>query len=415
MKLCIGLVLFCLAISTTAQTTSEWRGPGRMGEYFETGLLKEWPEGGPEKFWSVGDLPNGYSSPAMGEDIIYITGRIDSLEYLTALNYMGEKLWEVPFGGAWGNSFPETRTTPTIYNGDIYLISGQGEVACHDGKTGKQIWYRNAFKEFSGIHNLYGPSESPMIFDDKVIYTPGGSETSLIALDVKTGELVWMTESIGDSSAYVSPIGIRHRNQDMILTVMTNHALGVDPADGKILWTFDYIDLPSHQDNKYMKITNCNSPLYADGEVFINKGYDHPSALLSLNASGTEASLKWSTFDFDTHMGGYVLVDGYLYGSNWINNGFGNWLCVDWESGITQWEEKWNSKGSVIYADGLLYFYDDKRGNVALVKPNPEKLEIISSFKITEGSGPHWSHPVIRKGVLYIRHGEVLMAFRIVE
>ncbi len=413
MKYIQVFLLIAFSMSGFSQTTSEWRGPGRTGEYFETGLLKQWPAEGPEKIWSYSDLPGGYASPAMGEEFIYVTGRQDSIETLTALTYEGKKVWEVPFGQAWDESYPETRTTPTIYNGNVYLISGRGEIACHNGQSGDQIWYVNGLKEFSGVYNLYGPSESPLVFDNKVIYTSGGAKTSVVALDADSGDLIWKTKSIGDSSAYVSPILINHKGQEMVVTVMTNHALGIDPSNGNIRWTFDYIGLPSRQNNRYMKITNCNSPLYYNGNLFINKGYDHPSAMLTLNETGTRADLKWTSFDFDTHMGGYVLVDGFLYGSNWLNNGAGNWVCADWETGQTQWEEKWNSKGSIILADGMLYFYDDKRGNVALVQPNPEKLEIISSFKIDEGSGPHWAHPVIHEGVLYIRHGSSLMAFRI--
>ncbi|MBT3244270.1 MAG: PQQ-like beta-propeller repeat protein [Bacteroidetes bacterium] len=409
------LLFFCAIFFLPAQSqiTSEWRGPGRTGIYNESHLLKEWPESGPEKLWSSDKVLNGYSSPAFGEKYIYVTGRKDAQEYLTALDYQGKQIWQVQFGKAWHKSYPETRTTPTIFNNKVYLISGQGEVVCHDAETGRQIWFRDANAEFSGMYNLYGPSEAPLIVEDKIFYSPGGFETSMIALDTETGELIWQTESIPDSAAYVSPLYVKHNEQEMIINILANWAFGVDPADGKILWKFDYIGLDTRQSNPYMIRTNCNTPLYHKGEVLLNKGYDHPSAMLSLNESGTDVNLKWTSFDFDTHMGGYVLLDGYLYGSNWISNGQGNWLCVDWETGATMWEEKWNNKGSVIYADGLLYFYEEKRGNLALVKPNQQKMDIISSFRIQEGQGPHWSHPVINKGILYIRHGEVLMAYNI--
>ena len=399
--------------STMSQVISEWRGEGRTGIYMETGLLKEWADGGPEKLWSSSNILSGYSSPAMGEEFIYVTGRKDSLEYLTALDYSGNQIWQVLFGRAWDKSFPETRTTPTVYNGKVYMISGQGEVACHDAKTGKQLWFRNAYEEFSGVCNIYGISESPLIIDDKVFYTPGGPETSMIALDTETGELVWQSESIPDSAAYVSPLFVNHNGQKMIVNLASNWAFGIDPANGNTLWKFDYVSQETRQSNRYMIRTNCNTPMYHNGEILLNKGYDHPSVMLSLNSPGDNYSLKWTSFDFDTHMGGNVLIEGYLYGSNWINNSNGNWLCLDWETGTTQWEESWYNKGSIIYADGLMYIYEEKRGNIALVNPSPEKLDVISSFRITEGKGPHWSHLVINDGVLYVRHGEVLMAYRI--
>jgi hypothetical protein len=115
----------------------------------------------------------------------------------------------------------------------------------------------------------------------------------------------------------------------------------------------------------------------------------------------------------DTHHGGYVKVGDYLFGSNWENNSKGNWVCLEWASGKVMWEEKWHTKGSIICADGMLYCYEERSGNVALVNPSPAKFDIVSTFKITEGSGPHWAHPAIAEGKLFIRHGDVLMVFDI--
>lgn len=390
---------------------SQWRGGARDGQYFDRGLLKEWPEDGPVLLWTFNGLGKGHSSPAIGEDRLYISGKFEDKESLIALDDQGNKLWVTEYGRAWNKSYPDARTTPTLVDGKVYLISGMGEVACLDAESGELLWFRDAYKEFGGVCNLYGISEAPLVIDNKVLFTPGGSKTSMIALDKENGQLIWKSESIPDSAAYVSPLLIRHANQDMVISLMANWAFGLDPTDGKILWKFNYINLDTRQSNPYMIRTNCNTPLYHDGEIMLNKGYDHPTIKLRLNKEGTAVDLVWSSFDFDTHTGGYVLVDGYLYGSNWINNGMGNWLCVDWQTGETMWEEKWNNKGSVIYADGLLYFYEEKRGNIALVKPNPEKMEIISSFQISEGSGPHWSHPVIHNGILYVRHGDALQAY----
>ena len=89
-------------------------------------------------------------------------------------------------------------------------------------------------------------------------------------------------------------------------------------------------------------------------------------------------------------------MDGYIYGANWLNNANGNWSCIDWNTGEKMWEEEWNCKGSVISAEGMLYIYDEKRGNVGLLDATSEKFDLVSSFHITQGdSGPFWAHPVI--------------------
>lgn len=407
-------LIICLAVQPGwAQTQSEWRGIGRTGIYPEWDLVKEWPEGGPEKIWVTGDIGTGYSSPAVGDQYIYVTGRKDSLDYLTALDYNGKQVWQVVFGRAWNDSYQDTRTTPTVHQGKIYLISGMGEVACHNGKTGERIWYRNAYQEFSGRCNLYGVAESPLILGNKVFYTPGGQETSMIALDKNTGSLIWKTRSLADSAAYVSPLYVKHNNQEMIINLMGNLLFGVDPADGNILWEFDYLALKGPVENPFLKVTNCNTPIYHQGEIFVSKGYNHPSAMFTMNEAGNGISLKWINSLLDTHFGGNVLMDGYLYGSNWLNNSSGNWACIDWETGTDQWEAPMNNKGSIISAGGMLYLYDEKKGQVALVRPDSKKFDMVSSFRIQDGSGPHWAHPVIHNGIMYVRHGDKLISYQL--
>jgi hypothetical protein len=132
-----------------------------------------------------------------------------------------------------------------------------------------------------------------------------------------------------------------------------------------------------------------------------------------LSANGTEINLLWKQPVMDTHHGGLVLYKGYLYGSTWINNSQGNWACLDWESGDIMYEKKWNNKGSIIAADDKFFIYEEKRGMVGLVKPDTQEFHVISSFRHQQGSGPHWAHPVIQDGVLYIRHGETLTAYKI--
>ena len=407
------LVLLFLASSSHSQTTSEFRGVGRTGIYQETGLLKEWPEAGPEKLWSCDGLGMGYTSPAMGDGMIYLTGRFDSMDYLTAVDYKGKQLWQVEYGRARDKSYPDTRSIPTLNSGKVYLISGQGEVACHDAKTGDRIWQRNAYEEFLGICGPHGIAESPLVVDNKVIYTPGGPETSIIALDKNTGDLVWKTESLGDSTAYVSPLLVNHYGQEMIIQQMANMVLGVDPENGEILWNFNYLGLRSPEENPKVKWTNCNTPIYHEGEIFLTKGYDHPAAMFKLNKEGSAVEVKWINDLLDTHHGGNVLIDGYLYGSTWTNNSKGNWACIDWDTGENIWEAEMNTKGSIIATEGMLYIYDERRGQLALVPADPKGFNIISSMRIEEGSGPHWAHPVIHKGILYVRHGDVLMAYDI--
>jgi len=138
-------------------------------------------------------------------------------------------------------------------------------------------------------------------------------------------------------------------------------------------------------------------------------------AKFALSDDFRNIELMWTDSILDVHFGGVVLVDGFIHGSNWINNANGDGCCRNWETGECTGVEKWNKKGNIIYADGLLYIHEEKRGNIGIVNPDPEKFEVISSFRVKHGKGPHWGHPVIKNGIRYIRHGEALMAYDILE
>jgi hypothetical protein len=135
--------------------------------------------------------------------------------------------------------------------------------------------------------------------------------------------------------------------------------------------------------------------------------------MLKMSADGKSFKELWKSSTLDTHHGHYVFAGDYLYGTNWLSNAKGNWVCLEWPTGKVMYEEEWITKGSIVLADGMLYCYEERSGNVALVKPNPDKFDVVSTFKIPSGSGPHWAHPYIADGKLLMRHGDVLMVFNI--
>lgn len=407
-------ILTYLSINiVSAQSPYGWRGPDRSGFYYETGLLKSWPEGGPELIWETMDIGKGYSSPVIVGDHLYVTGmnKDEDKEIFSAYTLDGKKIYEVVYGASWKDSYPETRCTPTIEAGKAYVISGAGEIVCLNIANGSVIWKVNGAEKFERKTGRWGAAESPLVFDNKVIYTPSGDKTTMVALNAQTGEVVWETESLGDIGAYVSPILVMQNGIKKIIGMNEGHILGVNPETGKIEWTFDDWKSANTRHNN-----TINTPLYHNGQVFFSNGYDMGAIMLKLNVDASNASLVWRNDDLDTHHGGYVLVDGIIYGSNWVNNNSGNWVGVDWKTGETKFENAWEGskgKGSIIAADGMMIAYDERRGTVGLIRPNPEKFDVVSEFRITKGEGPHWAHPVIDNGILYIRHGNALMAYKI--
>lgn len=411
---CLVMALIALLLTQAhASDVLQWRN-NRDGIYHETDLLKSWPEEGPDMLWSVDNAGAGYSSPIIVGGTIYLTGVENRREFVTAYDLEGNKLWRTEYSDAWARTYPEARTTPTWYKDRLYVISGNGVAASLNAANGDLIWAKDVFEEYQGQPGRWGVAESPLVVDGRMIITTGGNLTTMVGLNINDGSLAWKTVTLNEPAAYVSPLFIIHNSIRQIVGVTANSIFGVNPADGNMKWHVNYNAIsPQDPGSSARWSINCNTPIYKDGHLFITSGYGHTSVNLKLNEQANGASLAWQNDDLDTHHGHVVLIDGHLYGSNWDGNRNGNWLCVDWETGDTLYEENWHTKGAIIAADGMLYLYEEGRGNLGLAQATPEGLDVVSSFQITKGMQAHWSHPVISNGIMYLRRGPALMAFDI--
>jgi len=406
------ILILSLLLSQFAQSQdAQWRGPERNGRFPETELLKKWPEGGPEMILKVEGLGMGYSSPVLHKGIIYITGSKNSEDYLSAVDLEGNVKYQTKYGSCWGNTYPEARSTPTVDNDRVYVISGMGEVACLNAEDGSIVWSVDANSQFHGEVHKWGIAESPLLIDNKVLYTCGGNEASVVALNKFTGKLEWKAKSLGGERTYVSPVIFHQKGDSLIVALTAHHVLGIVPENGEIIWYYEY--LPPGGASARGATNNTNSPIIKGNEIFVSKGYDQYGVMLRVDSQNNTIKEIWRSSVMDTHHGHYVFEGDYIYGTNWITNSQGNWVCLDWKTGDVMYNEKWHTKGSIVFADGLLYCYEERGGNLALVRPTPKKFDIISSFKITDGTGPHWAHPYLADKKLLIRHGEVLMVFDI--
>ena len=200
MKFIFILFFFFATPALFSQEITEFRGIQRTGHFNETGLLKQWPAGGPKLILKIEGFGKGYSHPILIDEIIYVTGiKNDTLDVLSTYNLKGELLWETPYGRSWTKSYTDSRSTPTFENGKIYVSSGTGQVNCMDAKTGKIIWRVDAIKDYKGEIYNHGDAENPLLVGDLVVFTTGGEENTMVALRKTDGLLVWKTKSLGGS------------------------------------------------------------------------------------------------------------------------------------------------------------------------------------------------------------------------
>jgi outer membrane protein assembly factor BamB len=409
-KLFLTILFSTVSITIGYCQLFEWRGPARSGIYNESGLLKKWPANGPALLWEAENMGDGYSSPTVTDDAVYVTGRKESSDVLTALTLNGIKKWETVYGKAWMTNHTGSRCIPTYYNGSIFLISGSGDIVCV-GKDGKIKWSKNHYSLYESKPVQFGISESPLVVDNIVIASPGGKKASLVAFSISDGKVVWEAEPLDQEPQYINPKLIEYAGKKIIVTVMGTYIFAVNAKDGKIMWKINYTEINAAT-GRVMK-NHAMTPLYKDGNILIANGYNWVALKLKLSTDGNSVDIVWENRNFDPQLGGAVLLGNNIYGTTHMSKPPDMWACVDWITGKTLWTAKWYSRGSVISADGMLYLFEEKSGHVALVKPDASKLDIVSEFQVTKGEGPFWAHPVINNGKLYIRHGNVLMAYRI--
>ncbi|HOH35239.1 MAG TPA: PQQ-like beta-propeller repeat protein [Candidatus Hydrogenedentes bacterium] len=403
--LTIAFVGMCLSSVALAGDSPQFRGPNRDGRFDEEGLLETWPESGPPLLWVAKGLGKGYSSPSVAGGTIYVPGMSDeTTAAIFILSTGGAIERTIPVGAETEDKqAPGPRSTPTIEGDSLYMISGLGEVYCLDIPSGTKRWSVNILERFGGPNIMYTLAESLLVDGERVICTPGGPDAGLAALNKQTGETLWTTKGFSDPASYCSPIIYTHDARRLLLTETANFLVGVDADSGQFLWQVEH---PTRDG------IHAVTPLYQDGLVYYTGGYQAGGGAVRLSDDGAQVEPAWKDETLDCQHHGVVLDRGYLYGTSHM---LGNELvCTEMATGKVMWKTGEVRQGVVIYADGMLYIYEGpKRGIVHLVKATPEGFQRAGLFTVTEGDGNHWAHPAIANGVLYIRHGDVLLAYNL--
>ena len=406
-------ILFTLNLLWSSSTSEkikvyEWRGKDRMGIYQESNLLKKWPDEGPEEIWAIDNIGNGFVSPVFTDEYFYITGEIDSLTILFCFDLDGEKQWQTTLGKEWMKSYPGSRSAPTITDEMIYVGSGMGNLYCLERDNGKIIWRKDLTTDFNGTLPLHGHSEAALIDGGKIFWTPGGKEHNVVAMDRFTGELIWSNKGFSERSAYNPTKLIELPERNILVTFSAYHLMGFDTETGKLLWAHEQDNYPMDKRTLGYGDTHCNTVLYDNGSIYYCAGDGNCAVKLNLSKDGTEITEVWRNTGFDGFMGGIVKIGDYIYGGGTLKSDL---RAIDGVSGELTDSLRIGS-GSLIAADDMLYYYTQK-GDLMLLGYNQGKIEKISSFRIKKGILQHFSHPVIHNGILYQRHGNILMAFDI--
>jgi len=397
----------------------QWRGTNRDGVAPDTGLLDAWAEGGPPLLFSIAGAGGGFSSIAVtGERILTMGDHGDDQFVLAFDRATGEPLWRTAIGPAWIDGRGGPRGTPTVIDGIAYALGTEGDLVALDTATGDARWHVNLQSDLGGTlprsedDYTWKYAESPLVDGDRLIVTPGGPESLIVALDRHSGELVWSTTipqfgesgvpGAGYSSAVISEAGgIRQYVQ-----LVGYGVVGVEAATGRLLWTYGRMA---------NGVANIPTPIVHDDYVLSATGYGAGAALLRLvpDGDGIRADEVWfnDAGTMQNHHGGMVLLDGTVYLGQGHNRGFPQ--AVDFRSGDVLWGPERNDgtgSGAVMYADGHLY-YRYQNGVMVLAEATRDGYIEKGSFTIPNPAQFSWAHLVIAEGLLYVREQDAIHVY----
>ena len=380
----------------------QWRGPLRNGVSLETGLLQQWPEGGPARVWSAAGVGAGYGTVSVAGPHVYLQGMRGRQSSVVALDRIkGAVVWTRALGASANNDRgPGPRSTPTVDGDRVYAMSETGDLACLRAADGTIVWARNVLREFKGQNPYWLPSESPLIDGEHVIVTPGGRDAGMVALNKMTGQTVWTSRGLSDEPGYASAVVADLAGVRTIVTMTSANAVGVRASDGRVMWRYRAVA---------NQTANVATPVVRGNQVFFTSSYGTGAALLTMNAQGDEIRARETYFtpDMRNHHGGVVLVDGVIYG-------FDDAIlaAIDFATGKRFWRHRSVGKGAVAYADHRLYILGEDNV-VALAQVTPAGYRQVGQFTIPDRGWPSWAHPVVSGGRLYIRNQDTVTAYDI--
>lgn len=422
------LAVFGANVATAhADDWPQYRGPGRDDVSTETGLLAQWPDGGPRLLWTYDDTGIGYSCAAVVGARLYTIGGREETEFLIALDVGGatsgevKQAWAVPIGPLFqweGNRWSAgPSATPTVDGQFIYAQGGMGDLVCVNATTGREVWRKNLPTEMAaevnpiggGPKNLgWGFTCSPLVVDDLLIVIPGGPAGTVAALDKRTGRPRWRTAQLTHQAAYTSPMLAEIEGVRQVVVLTNQGVAGIELGSGRVLW--EHLRSPRYGTEV------INSPIIAGSLVYTTVGAGQGCELLRITRTGGQfaAELVYSNKEMANHHGNVVLIDGHVYG----NSQRRGWVCQNLESGQPVWTERQQLRGGALtYADGRLYLYGEDEGEVVLIAASTEGWQESGRFQIPQQSsqrkpnGKIWTPPVVANGRLYLRDQELLFCY----
>jgi len=462
--LMLTLLLFtqCNKAQTT-QTMLDWPqflGPERNGTSPQKGVLRSWPEGGPEVLWTV-NLGIGFGGPVIGKGKAYLLDRNDETgDIMRCFDLAnGKELWKYSYDAPGSVMFPGSRSVPALDGNYVYSCGPYGDLYCIDVNTHKPAWNKNVWTDFGadpgnadtadtgdgpgggpggfgirGNFPIWAISQCPLVYGDFVIVASQAPQAGVVAYNKLTGEVVWKTPNLGNET-YVSPTIVKIDGKDHIVMVTSStnpvgrselpktpgNITGIDPLSGEILWNFSGWEC---------HISVASAADAGNNKILVVGGYEYGALMIQVEKSENgsySAKELFKTVEFGDQTKPPLLHDGYFYAQYGTNNRRDGLACMDMDGNV-MWKTKRNpdfNKGSMILADGLILATDGAK-KLYLIEPDPKGFkplgvtEVLTAPPAGEGmSGRfgtmNWAPLALSNGRLLIRDQSRMLCLKVAK
>jgi PQQ-like domain len=421
----LAIVLSASIINVCAQEWPQFLGPDRNNTSAQKGILRSWPEKGPEVLWTASVGP-GYGGPVIKDGKVYLLDRDDQVgDKMRCFDFStGKELWSFGYDAPGSVQYPGSRSVPAVDGNRVYSCGPYGDLYCIDINTHKPIWNKNIMKNFGGTKlPVWAISQCPLIYGDLVIVSYSQDpDAGLVAFNKLTGDIIWKTEAIGNET-YASPSVAKIAGEDHIVMVFSStntfmhreakvspgRIIGLKPQTGEILWEY----------NNWENMIQVAPALDAgEGRIIVVGGYEHGTAMIQIEKmKDGKYSVKeiFNHNDFGDHTKPPVLHNGYFYGQFSTNNRRDGLSCMSMD-GKVMWKTMRSpsfDKGSMILADGLILATDGNK-TLYLIQPDPSGFKPLASAELLN-TGQNWAPLALVDGKLLIRDQSQLMCVKVAK
>lgn len=404
--LIVMLLFLASASADEIATWPQWRGPSRDSMIAKA---QPWPNtlqgDALQKLWHI-DLGPSYSSPIVATDRVFVTETLNKkTETVRALDRKtGKQLWVREWTGAMSVPFfakangDWIRSTPA-YDGECLYVAGMCDVlVCLDASTGSERWRIDFVKEFQSPNPDFGFVCSPLVVGDNVYVQAGGG---FVKVDKKSGRIKWRTLQDGGGmygSAFSSPVFAKINLQDQLVVQTRTKLAGVDPASGQVKWSEE---VPAFRG------MNILTPSIVNDRI-LTSSHSGGTFLYSVAADNTAVKAEWKQ-KFDGYMSSPIVYQDYAY----LHLKNQRLTCIDLKTGKPAWttSKTYGKYWSMVSnRDKILAL--DERGELYLIKANPEKYEQLDMRKVADDS---WAHLAVCGNEVFVRDLQGLTVYRWVE